>query len=62
MLTDDWRQISRLIDYVMAPPRGKPIKESPAIYCIKGEPEKPPRKPKKGKEESPKKKAKKRPK
>ena len=53
MSIDDWGQISRLIDFVMAQPGGKPIKESPAIYSIKGEPEKPPRKPKKGKEQPP---------
>ncbi len=46
MSTDDWGQVSRLIDYVMQQPSGKLIKESPAIYGIRGEPEKPKRKPK----------------
>jgi hypothetical protein len=53
MSSDEWRTVSNLIDYVMAQPNGKPTRESPAIYGIRGEPEKPPRKPKKAKEQPP---------
>jgi len=46
MSTDEWRQVSRLIDYVMAQPSGKAIKESPGVTAIRGEALKPKRKPK----------------
>ena len=43
MSTDQWQQVSQIIDYIMAQPN-KPIKESPSTYSIKGEPEKPKKK------------------
>jgi hypothetical protein len=43
MTTADWAQISRTLDYIMAQPTGKQIKDSPGAQSIKGEPEKPKR-------------------
>ncbi len=51
MSTDEWGQVSRLIDYVLAQQPAKPIKESPGATAVRGEPPKPQRKPKKSKEQ-----------
>jgi hypothetical protein len=51
MSTDEWSTISRTLDFILKQPTTKPIKESPASYGIRGEPEKPKRKPKKPKPE-----------
>jgi hypothetical protein len=48
---DEWQAVSRTIDFIMAQPTGKPIKESPGVTAIRGEPPKPQRKPKKQKEQ-----------
>jgi hypothetical protein len=53
MSAEQWNQVSRTLDFIMTQPTGKPIKENPAIYGIKGEPEKKTRKPKKEKEQPP---------
>jgi hypothetical protein len=47
MRTEQWAQISRTLDYIMAQPTGKPIKESPGATAVRGEAPKPQRKPKK---------------
>jgi hypothetical protein len=44
-----WGQVSRTLDYILA--QKKPVRESPAVYGIRGEVEKPRRKPKKEKKE-----------
>lgn len=46
MSTEQWNQVSHVLDYIMAQPTGKPTKESSASYGIRGEPEQPKRKPK----------------
>ena len=51
MSTEQWNQASHVLDYILAQPTGKPIKESQASYGIRGEPEQPKRKPKKQKKE-----------
>ena len=53
MSTDEWRQISRLIDYVMAQPSGKAIKESPGVTAVRGEPPRKTKRPKSKKEQPP---------
>ena len=53
MSAEQWQQISHVLDYILAQPTGKPIKESPAGYDIKREPEQPKRKPKKQTKEQP---------
>ncbi len=53
MSSEQWNQASHVLDYILAQPTGKPIKENPAIYGIRGDPEKPKRKPQKPKEQPP---------
>jgi hypothetical protein len=48
---ESWSRISRILDYIMAQKPAKIIKESPASYGIRGEPEQPKRKQKKQKKE-----------
>ena len=52
MSTDEWRAVSRVLDFIMQQ-SSKPIKESPGAAGVRGEPEKPKRKPKKPKQEPP---------
>jgi hypothetical protein len=52
MSTDEWKAVSRTLDFIMAQPP-KPIKESPGVTAVRGEPPKPQRKPKKSKEQPP---------
>ena len=49
MSSEQWNQASHVLDFILAQPTGKPIKESPASYGIRGQPEQPKRKPKKEK-------------
>jgi hypothetical protein len=51
MSPTEWQAISRTIDFILTQPTSKPIKESPASYGIRGEPEQPKRRPKKSKPE-----------
>jgi hypothetical protein len=44
--TEQWGQVSRILDFIMQQPT-KAIKESPGAVGIRGEVEKPKRKPKK---------------
>ncbi len=48
---DQWGRISRTLDFILKQQPTKTIKESPAGYGIKGEPEQPKRKPKKEKQQ-----------
>lgn len=48
---DQWGRISRTLDFILKQQPTKTIKESPAVYGIRGEAEKPQRKPKKKKEQ-----------
>ncbi len=50
---DQWGRISRTLDFILKQQPTTTIKESPAGYGIKGEPEQPKRKPKKQKQEQP---------
>jgi hypothetical protein len=48
MSTDDWKAVSRTLDFIMAQ---QPVKESPGVTAVRGEPPKPQRKPRKPKEQ-----------
>jgi len=50
MSTEQWSQVSHVLDYIMQQPT-KPIKGNPGAAGVLGEPEKPKRKPKKEKDE-----------
>jgi hypothetical protein len=51
--SEQWNQTSHVLDYIMAQPTGKQIRESPGVASIRGEVEQPKRKPKKDKKEVP---------
>jgi len=53
MSNEQWQQVSHVLDFILAQPTSKPIKESSASYGIRGEPEQQKRKPKKQKKEQP---------
>ncbi len=53
MSEEQWKAVSRTLDFILAQPISKPIKESPGITAIRGEPPKKERKPKKQKNEPP---------
>ncbi len=53
MSNEQWNQASHVLDYILVQPTGKQIRESPGVASIKGEVEKPKRKPKKPKQEQP---------
>ncbi len=53
MSAEQWYQVSRTLDFIMAQPTGKPIAESPGVTAVRGEAPKQQRKPKKTKEQPP---------
>lgn len=50
---DQWGRITRTLDFILKQQPTKTIKESPANYGIRGEPEQPKSKPRKQKKEQP---------
>jgi hypothetical protein len=53
MSTDDWKAVSRTLDFIMSQQPTKVMKESPGVTAVRGEAPKPQRKPKKQKEQPP---------
>lgn len=47
MSSEQWYQVSHVLDYIMAQQPTKVIKESPGVIAIRGEAPQPARKPKK---------------